>query len=242
MKWLFSQLISQNSVNKYTTNMKFIIFTTLLLSMIGFQELLAQQGLFTKADTVGYSLGVLLASNLKQQGLEKLDLNLVMLGLKDEMRKAATLDVNTAGQIVNTYILQEKEGQKMVNLEQGKKFLEENKKQEGVVVLPSGLQYKVLQAGTGAIPQKTDQVKVHYHGTLTDGTVFDSSIQRGEPATFGVTQVIQGWVEALQLMPAGSKWRLFLPAELAYGERGAGAIIKPNSSLIFDVELIEIVK
>lgn len=208
--------------------------------MIGFQELMAQQGLFTKTDTVGYSLGVLLANSLKQQGLEKLDLNLVMLGLKDAIRDSATLDVNTANQFVNTYMLQEKENQKMVNSEESKKFLADNAKQEGVVVLPSGLQYKILQAGTGAIPKATDQVKVHYHGTLTNGTVFDSSVQRGEPATFGVTQVIQGWVEALQLMPVGSRWRLFIPSELAYGERGAGGMIKPNSALIFDVELIDI--
>ncbi|NJK83657.1 MAG: FKBP-type peptidyl-prolyl cis-trans isomerase, partial [Saprospiraceae bacterium] len=113
---------------------------------------------------------------------------------------------------------------------------------EGVIVLESGLQYKILKAGEGAVPTAKDKVTVHYHGTLIDGTVFDSSIQRGEPATFGVTQVIQGWVEALQLMPQGSKWRLFIPANLAYGSRSAGPSIKPNSALIFDVELLDIVK
>lgn len=123
----------------------------------------------------------------------------------------------------------------------GEKFLADNKTKEGVVTLPSGLQYKVIAQGTGAIPKKTDQVKVHYEGKLLDGTIFDSSYQRGEPATFGVTQVIQGWIEALQLMPEGSKWTIYIPYDLAYGSRDQGAI-KPFSTLIFDIELIEIVK
>lgn len=123
----------------------------------------------------------------------------------------------------------------------GEKLLADNKTKEGVVALPSGLQYKVITQGTGATPQKTDQVKVHYEGKLLDGTIFDSSYQRGEPATFGVTQVIQGWIEALQLMPEGSKWTIYIPYDLAYGSRDQGAI-KPFSTLIFDIELIEIVK
>jgi len=108
--------------------------------------------------------------------------------------------------------------------------------------LPSGLQYQVLQNGEGAKPAASDKVKCHYHGTLINGTVFDSSVQRGQPAVFGVSQVIPGWVEALQLMSVGSKWRLFIPSELAYGEQGAGDVIEPNSTLIFDVELLDIVK
>lgn len=126
-------------------------------------------------------------------------------------------------------------------LKEGEDFLEQNKKREGVVTTPSGLQYEVLQEGDGAKPKATDQVKCHYHGTLIDGTVFDSSVQRGKPATFPLNMVIKGWTEALQLMPVGSKYRLFLHPSLAYGDRQAGAVITPNSTLIFDVELLDIV-
>src|ERR1043165_152076 len=119
-------------------------------------------------------------------------------------------------------------------------FLEENSKREGVVTLPSGLQYEVLQEGTGPKPEATSRVTVHYEGRLTNGNVFDSSYKRNQPATFGVRQVISGWTEALQLMPVGSKWRLFIPSELGYGARGAGASIPPNAVLIFDVELLGI--
>jgi FKBP-type peptidyl-prolyl cis-trans isomerase FklB len=120
-------------------------------------------------------------------------------------------------------------------------FLAENRNKEGIVETASGLQYQIIAEGDGEKPGPTDQVKCHYHGTLIDGTVFDSSVQRGEPATFPVNGVIQGWVEALQMMEVGSKWRLFVPSDLAYGERGAGGSIGPNTALIFDVELLEIV-
>ncbi len=122
----------------------------------------------------------------------------------------------------------------------GKAFLEKNKKEEGVIELPSGLQYKVLKEGNGKKPKATDKVRCHYEGMLLDGTIFDSSIKRGEPAVFGVNQVIQGWVEALQLMQEGSKWRLFIPSEMAYGARGAGNSIPPHATLIFDVELLAV--
>ncbi|MFT3740220.1 MAG: FKBP-type peptidyl-prolyl cis-trans isomerase [Breznakibacter sp.] len=128
------------------------------------------------------------------------------------------------------------------NLEAGEKFLAENKTKEGVVTTESGLQYQIIKEGNGPKPGLTDQVKCHYHGTLLDGTVFDSSLERKEPATFYVNGVIKGWTEALQMMPAGSKWKLFVPAGLAYGDRAAGEKIKPNSTLVFEVELIEIVK
>ncbi|MDR0418101.1 MAG: FKBP-type peptidyl-prolyl cis-trans isomerase [Puniceicoccales bacterium] len=123
----------------------------------------------------------------------------------------------------------------------GNAFMAENAKREGVVALPSGLQYEVLKAGKGTIPTETDRVKVHYHGTLINGTVFDSSVNRGEPASFGVTQVIAGWTEALKLMPVGSKWKLYIPYDLAYGAQDRGTI-KPFSNLIFEVELLEIEK
>lgn len=128
------------------------------------------------------------------------------------------------------------------NAKAGEAFLMENGKRVEVKTLPSGLQYEVIAEGEGESPKATDQVMVHYEGKLIDGTVFDSSIDRGEPATFGVTQVIPGWVEALQLMKPGAKWRLFIPSALAYGPQGAGGIIGPNQTLIFDVELIKVIK
>ena len=127
-------------------------------------------------------------------------------------------------------------------MEVGNKFLEENKVKEGVTTTESGLQYEIIIVGEGTIPTADSKVRVHYHGTLLDGTVFDSSVDRGEPATFGVNQVIKGWTEALQLMPVGSKWKLVIPSALAYGDRGAGGDIGPNSTLIFEVELLEIVE
>ena len=128
----------------------------------------------------------------------------------------------------------------LANKKEGEEFLAANKSKEGVVTLPSGLQYKVLKEGTGPKPSATDSVACNYRGTLINGTEFDSSYKRGQPATFAVNGVIKGWTEALQLMPVGSKWQLFIPADLAYGERGAGADIGPNSTLIFEVELLSI--
>ncbi|WP_447640205.1 MULTISPECIES: FKBP-type peptidyl-prolyl cis-trans isomerase [Chitinophagaceae] len=128
------------------------------------------------------------------------------------------------------------------NAEAGMAFLETNAKKEGVVSLPSGLQYEIITAGTGAKPGPTDSVTCHYHGTLIDGTVFDSSVRRGQPATFPLNRVIKGWTEALQLMPVGSKWRLFLPADLAYGSQQVSAEIGPNSTLVFEVELLDVRK
>ena len=127
-----------------------------------------------------------------------------------------------------------------VAIEQGKAFLEENKKRAGVVTLPSGLQYEIINEGTGKMAKATDQVKCHYEGTLIDGPLYDTSIKRGEPAEFGVSQVIPGWVEALQLMPEGPKWKLYIPSDLAYGARGAGEMIPPHSTLVFEVELLEV--
>jgi FKBP-type peptidyl-prolyl cis-trans isomerase FklB len=146
-----------------------------------------------------------------------------------------------ANAILEAFIGKLNENKGAGNLEEGLKFLAENKKKQGVIELPSGLQYEVLNEGAGEIPTANDQVKCHYHGTLIDGTIFDSSVQRNQPAVFPVNGVIQGWVEALQLMSTGSKWRLFIPSQLAYGSNGAGAAIGPNSTLIFDVELLEII-
>ena len=136
---------------------------------------------------------------------------------------------------------QAKTGKAAANLKEGEDFLKENATKEGIHTTPSGLQYQVLKEGAGPKPKVTDTVKCHYHGTLINGTVFDSSVQRGQPASFPLNRVISGWTEALQLMPVGSKWRLFLHPDLAYGDRQAGAAITPNSTLIFDVELLDIV-
>ena len=146
-----------------------------------------------------------------------------------------------ARDIVNKYFAELEEKMNAANIEAGKKFLEENKKREGVVTLPSGLQYEVITEGNvGHYAKATDQVQCHYEGTLIDGTLFDSSIKRGQPAVFGVNQVIPGWVEALQLMPEGAKWKLYIPSDLAYGAQGAGEMIPPHSTLVFEVELQKI--
>jgi len=195
----------------------------------------------TKIDTVSYALGANIAENLKQQGFENLSIDAFAQAFKDVAEKKQLLVTSEqARNILNEYFaqLQQEKGNK--NLVEGQKFLEENKKKPGVVTLPSGLQYQVIKEGDGPTPKATDKVTTHYHGTLIDGTVFDSSVERGQPATFPVNGVIQGWVEALQLMKVGSKWKLFVPSNLAYGERGAGESIGPNTALIFEVELISI--
>jgi FKBP-type peptidyl-prolyl cis-trans isomerase FklB len=202
----------------------------------------------TKMDSLSYSLGVLVGQNLKQQGFENIDAATLAKAMQDVLKgDTLKLDVAQCSQIVQTYAMgkqaemQALEAKKYeANISAGKQFLDENGKRSGVTTLPSGLQYEVLTAGTGPQPTANDKVTVHYTGSLLDGTVFDSSVERGEPATFGVTQVIQGWVEALQLMPQGSKWKLYIPYNLAYGERGAGDDIKPYSTLVFEVELLKI--
>ena len=150
------------------------------------------------------------------------------------------ISFDEAKKIINEFFSNLQDEIAETNKQAGKEFLAENAKRSGVVVLPSGLQYEVLAEGKGRKPKATDKVQCHYHGTLIDGQVFDSSIQRGTPAVFGVNQVIPGWVEALQLMPEGSRWKLYIPSDLAYGEQGAGGSIPANATLIFEVELIKI--
>ena len=157
----------------------------------------------------------------------------------DEELKLSQEDANS---IIQVYFQAAGEKVSQDNLEEGNAFLEANKAKEGITTTESGLQYEVITEGSGAKPTAESQVRVHYHGTLLDGTVFDSSVDRGDPAVFGVGGVIKGWTEVLQLMPVGSKWKVYIPADLAYGERGAGADIGPNSTLIFEVELLEIVE
>ncbi len=193
----------------------------------------------TKTDSISYSLGILVAQNLKSQGFNQLDAASLAKGLSEGLKPGIpATEVEQANAIVQTYVMKQKEQAGGANLEIGRKFLAENGQRPGVVTLPSGLQYEVLKPGTGATPKATDKVTVHYHGTLLDGTVFDSSVERNKPATFPVNGVIKGWTEALQLMKVGDKWKLFIPTELAYGSRGAGSDIGPNAALIFEVELL----
>lgn len=193
-------------------------------------------------DKVSYALGLSIGNNFRSSGINNLRVEDFVKGVKDVLSGAEPeISYDEAKQVINDYFVK-LQGEKLeLNKQAGEEFLQVNKHKEGVVELPSGLQYEVLRKGAGARPKATDKVKCHYHGTLINGTVFDSSVQRGEPAVFGVSQVIPGWVEALQLMEKGSKWRLFIPSRLAYGESGAGDSIEPNSTLIFDVELLDIV-
>lgn len=192
---------------------------------------------------ISYALGVNIGKSLKNSGIQNIDATDFAKGMNDVL-SGNSLDIpeSEARELLNDYFKKLQEERMRKNKTEGKQFLEENAKKEGIITTESGLQYQILTKGKGETPKASDRVKVHYHGTLINGTVFDSSVQRGEPAVFGVTQVISGWVEALQLMPVGSKWRLFIPHKLAYGAQGAGEMIQPFSTLIFDVELIEIVK
>lgn len=194
-------------------------------------------------DKLSYALGLSMGNNFKSSGIPALDIADFANGVKAVYENAKPeMTYDEAKQIINEFFTRMQQEITEKNREIGEKFLEENKKRAGVVTLPSGLQYEVITEGKGDKPRITDKVKCHYEGTLVNGQVFDSSIKRGEPAVFSVNQVIAGWVEALQLMPVGSKWKLYIPAALAYGERGAGDIIGPDSTLIFEIELIDIIK
>lgn len=194
-------------------------------------------------DKVSYALGLSIGNNFQNSGINNLQIEDFVKGLKDVLSGAQPeLSYDEAKQVINEFFTNLQKERLELNKKAGEEFLNINKGKAGVVTLPSGLQYQVLTKGTGAKPAASDKVKCHYHGTLINGTVFDSSVERGEPAVFGVSQVIPGWVEALQLMEVGSKWRLFIPSDLAYGEHGAGEAIEPNSALVFDVELLDIVK
>ena len=192
-------------------------------------------------DKLSYAIGMSMASNLVNSGLKQIDVESFVKAFTDVMDNATpSMSPQEANQLLQDFFSKRQDEMLSNNLEAGRAFLEENKKKENVTTLDSGLQYEILTEGKGAVPKATDSVRCHYHGTLLDGTVFDSSVQRGQPAVFGVNQVIKGWVEALQLMPVGSKWKLYIPSELAYGEQGAGGSIEPNSPLIFEVELLGI--
>ena len=191
---------------------------------------------------LSYALGMSIAGNLIQSGVKTIHAESFTAAIQDAFTGVEPkLQPHEANQIIESFLNEVNLEQGSGNLEEGRAFLKNNGKRKEVTVLPSGLQYEVITDGEGDLPTISDQVKCHYHGTLIDGTVFDSSIQRGKPAVFPVNGVIQGWVEALQLMSTGSKWRLYVPSDLAYGSQGAGGAIGPNATLIFDVELIEII-
>ena len=201
----------------------------------------------TQKDKISYAIGMNIGQSMKKDSLD-LDPAIVSRGLNDALTGAKPLMTDEEAKTVMTEFRSEmmKKQQSAAqqagdsNKQAGQQFLATNKTKEGVVTLPSGLQYKVLKDGTGPKPTASDTVVTNYRGTLIDGTEFDSSYKRGEPATFPVGQVIKGWIEALQLMPVGSKWQLFIPSDLAYGERSPGGEIGPNSTLIFDIELLSI--
>ena len=200
----------------------------------------------TDVARASYGLGYNIAGNIRNQYGPALDTAAFRAGLDDKLadqKMRVSEDQVLAGlNALNEARESARQGAAEKNLADGKAFLAKNGARVGVVTLPSGLEYEVMKAGDGPKPNPTDEVVTHYHGTLIDGSVFDSSVDRGEPVTFAVNQVIRGWQEALVLMPVGSKWKLFIPAELAYGAQGAGARIGPNETLVFEVELLEIKK
>ena len=199
------------------------------------------QKLKTEIDSVSYCIGVNIGENLKKQ-FSDIDIKDFVNGINDVLEKKSEPKISDAKAqiILQEYFTKQQEMKTKLAKEEGANFLAENAKKEGVISLESGLQYEILKQGSGAKPTINDNVSTHYHGTLIDGTIFDSSVDRGQPATFPVSGVIKGWTEALQLMSVGSKWRLYVPYDLAYGERGAGANIGPFTTLIFEVELISI--
>lgn len=203
----------------------------------------------TEEQKTSYSYGVLVGDNLKRMEIDNLDPDVIVQAIKDVLA-GEELQVNVQDAQVNWQAVADAAQRKILEKEQlsyiqnkkfGAEFMEENAKKEGVVSLENGLQYKVINEGNGPKPTLNDRVNVHYHGTLIDGTVFDSSVERGQPATFGLTQVIKGWTEILQLMPVGSKWTVYIPENLAYGANPRpGGPIKPYMTLIFDIELLSI--
>lgn len=218
--------------------------TLVILSLFSAHSMAAETaGLSTAQQKLGYTIGYQIGQSFKQQGLD-IDPDAVAMAIKDALtgvpQKLTQEDMQTVVQAQQEHLVQKNSVQGDANKSAGEAFLAANKTKEGVVTLPSGVQYKVITKGTGAKPKTTDTIAAHYRGTLIDGKEFDSSYKRGEPATFPVGGVIKGWQEILPMMEVGSKWQVFIPAEHAYGETGAGADIGPNSALIFDVELVSI--
>jgi FKBP-type peptidyl-prolyl cis-trans isomerase FklB len=228
--------------------MKFPIVILLCMGILACQSNTQDRiELKSQNDSLSYSIGMNVGQNLKMQGFE-INTAILAKGMNDILDSIPTIITEEQAQAVlmtaqQQLMAKQQEMTKMQsekNKKDGEVFLAENKKKEGVVTLPTGLQYRIITNGTGRKPVPTDTVTVHYRGTLIDGTEFDSSIKRGQPATFALNAVIKGWTDGLQLMTVGSKWNLYIPPELAYGDRGAGNVIPPNATLIFEVELLSI--
>lgn len=217
--------------------------TLFLIIAIGFSVSASGQKVMLKnaKDSLAYTLGVLVGENFKKEGYDAIPIDIFVKAMSAAIKGEELL---LSRPQCETYVQAESQNIKMkqyeVNKEAGQKFLAANKNKEGVIALDNGLQYEVIRMGDGAKPKATDEVIVHYHGTLIDGTVFDSSVDRGESISFPLNRVIKGWTEILQLMPVGSKWRVYIPYDLAYGDRAAGAVIAPYSALIFEIDLLGI--
>lgn len=215
------------------------IIAILVLTIIS-PAVFGQAKMKNEIDSVSYALGASVAGNLMKEGMKEYNAEAFKKGFEDAFKGGSQIPEAEANQLINMYFTKLREAKTEAAKAEGAKFLEENKKRKGVTTTASGLQYEVIKMGEGPKPTLNDKVTTHYHGTLIDGTVFDSSVERGQPIQFPVTGVIAGWTEALQLMPVGSKWKLYLPYNLAYGERGSGPKIGPYSTLVFEVELISI--
>lgn len=220
-----------------------ILVMAMIVSLNSFAQRESKVKLKTEQDSLSYAMGVNLIKSLQGQGLEAIDPEVMAEAMQDILdENTPAISEQEAQMFVQAYMQKMQELEMQRNLDEAAAFFEENAQKEGVVTLPSGMQYKILQEGTGPKPGPQSTVKVHYHGTLLDGTVFDSSVDRGQPIDLQANRVIKGWQEALQLMPEGSKWMLYIPQELAYGANPRpGGAIKPYMALIFEVELIEIV-
>jgi FKBP-type peptidyl-prolyl cis-trans isomerase len=196
----------------------------------------------TEKDSISYALGVIMAKNVRMEDVE-LDESIFAAGFKASLTgDSLAMPVEECDRTLQNFMMAQAERKSSANKEEGEAFLVENANRSEVTVTESGLQYEVLTEGSGEKPLATDKVTVHYTGKLLNGEIFDSSVERGQPATFGLNQVIRGWTEGVQLMNVGSKYRFYIPSELAYGDRGAGEMIGPGSTLIFDVELLEIAR
>ena len=193
-------------------------------------------------DEVSYALGLSIGQNFKASGIKAITSEDFIAGLQDALaEREPQLTNERAREVINQLFTRLQQEEAELNAAAGKEYQEIMRHKSGVVTLPSGLQYEIIKEGKGAKPKATDKVRVHYHGTLINGVVFDSSVERGEPTEFPLNAVIPGWTEILQLMPVGSKWRVVIPSKLAYGSRGAGDVIRPNMTLIFEIELLDIV-
>ena len=224
--------------------MKKYIKIALVLSVISSCQNLTQQKFnFDEAnelEKVSYSIGINVATSIKSEGLDSINSFYISKGFQDVFEnKDLAINIEESNKIIGEYFNKKQDAKNQKLAIDSKIFLEQNKQKDGVMTTESGLQYLILSEGRGNNPTLNDNVTVHYHGTLIDGTIFDSSVDRKQPATFPLNGVIPGWQEALQMMSVGSKWKIFIPSELAYGESGAGAI-GPNSTLIFEVELLSI--